>query len=313
MSRHVFLSAVLSLTTLAACVEIGPEGETFELPTEAERPEIGQTYDVATGTVEEDLELSLAALRDPTVHAPLPGTPGPSLEAFEGAHASNIIFGTDTRVRVTPTTSFPATATVQLTGTFPDGWVGGCSGSMIRGKYVLTAGHCVFDASHGGWATSITAAAGRDIGNPGITATATKLRSVTGWTSDGNNDYDYGLITLSKDIGAQTGTYCMGSYSDSTVGSAYAYIYGYPADKAANTQWGSGGPIEDYDSTMLYYDIDTFNGMSGSGVYRFSNGVRCVFGIHTGASSYWGESYNTATRINNDRYNLILSWMNSGI
>lgn len=312
MSRHAVLTAVLALSTLAACVE---QGEPLAPPTEAERPEIGHTYDVATGEVTEDLELSLEALREPTEHALLPGTQGPSEDELEGAPApANVVFGSDSRVRATPTTSFPASAVVQLAITWPNGAMGGCTGTMIRGKYVLTAGHCVYDHDRGGWASAIAARPGRDsVANGMPTATATKLRSVTGWTSDENNDYDYALVTLSKDVGAQTGVFCLGSFSDSTVDSAYAYISGYPGDKPANTQWGAHGPVEDYDSTMFFYDIDTFSGQSGAGVYRFHNGTRCVFGVHTGATYYWGEQYNSAARITNERFNLIKSWMDSGI
>jgi hypothetical protein len=39
-----------------------------------------------------------------------------------------------------------------------------------------------------------------------------------------------------------------------------------------------GGPIEDYDSTMLYHDVDTSGGMRGSGVYGTFDGKRYVFG-----------------------------------
>lgn len=314
MSRHAFLSAALSLSALVACidtdVEVGAPGADV---TAAERAELGKTYDVATGTVEDDTALSLAALRDVADHAPLLGTDGPRFDEAEGAVPANVVIGADTRTRITPTTSFPASANVFLTMTFPDGYVGNCSGSMIRSRYVLTAGHCVFDSDHDGWATSITASGGQNAMLPGPTASVTKMRSVTGWTEDDNNDYDYALLTLAKDIGVTTGVYCLGSFSDDTIDASTGYIYGYPEDKTFGTQWGSGGPIEDHDSTMLYYDIDTAGGMSGSGVYRFHNGARCVFGVHGGDGYYWGEHYNRAARINNARFNLIVSWMDTGV
>src|SRR5207302_1108624 len=52
-----------------------------------------------------------------------------------------------------PQTS-PWSATAKLFIVFPDGSYGG-SGVLIDPKAILTAGHCVQDSDHGGWATSV--------------------------------------------------------------------------------------------------------------------------------------------------------------
>ncbi len=318
MPRLATLSLVIaSLSTfpLAACVEDATELEPVAplVPaTEAERPELGLAYDVATATVEAETELSLAALRDLAVRPPMPGTLGPRVDEVEQA-VTNVIFGSDSRARVSPADSFPASGRVRLVLEFSDGYTSAGTGTMIGGKYVLTAGHVVYSHDHNGWATKITAFPGQDGSAKPWTALATKLRSVNGWTSDEDSDYDYGLITLNSSVGNQTGTYCLGSFSDDTLDNTTAYIYGYPGDKPWGTQWGSGGAIEDYDSTMLFYDIDTMGGMSGAGVYRWWQGSRCVFGVHGGSTVFWLEEYNRAARITNARFNLIQDWMATGI
>ena len=75
------------------------------------------------------------------------------------------VFPPENRVLQTPTTSFPFRAVVGLHIKFPltpSNKAKGCTGSLIGGKHVLTAGHCVFSIGEGGWATSIRAMPGLD-------------------------------------------------------------------------------------------------------------------------------------------------------
>jgi V8-like Glu-specific endopeptidase len=253
----------------------------------------------------------------------LPGAPKqtpsrPGAWAGGGVGHPNLVFGSDNRIRISPTNYFPASAQCHVVMMYPDGaWYQG-SGTIIGYKYVLTAGHVVYSQEHGGWAKYLYVYPGQDGGNyPYGYAYATYLRSVTGWTSSEDSDYDYGLITMNRAVGYSTGWFGLASFSDSTLGSTgTAYLTGYPGEKPSGTQWQAWGPILDYDSARVYYKIDETPGDSGAGVYRFWYGSRYVFAVNTGWSWHfdWFNSgyFNHGTRINTTRFYLIEGWMATG-
>ena len=207
------------------------------------------------------------------------------------------VFGADNRVLQSPTTSFPFRAVVKVIIKFPNtpaGKAAGCTGSLIGGKHVLTAGHCVFQSSQGGWATSIRVIPGLDGTIPPFDVAFTEpfgeanmiaKRSVKGWTQDGDApDYDYGLITLDK-------TFTVGSFgllhlSDDDLDNSWAQIIGYPGElgKPNGTQQffiPGAGSIWAYGSKHVEFKFDVTKGNSGSGIYRFFNGKRAIFAIFT--------------------------------
>ncbi|MBA7551790.1 hypothetical protein ES705_44339 [subsurface metagenome] len=77
---------------------------------------------------------------------------------------TNNIIGEDNRERITPTTDYPWSSIVRLYITWgADSFIG--SGVLIDKNHVLTAGHCVYSHSHGGWADNIKIIPGADNGN----------------------------------------------------------------------------------------------------------------------------------------------------
>lgn len=227
--------------------------------------------------------------------------PPPDLEA---------VIGTDDRIRITATSTFPWRVHASLRITANDGsqWIG--TGWFCGPHTLITAGHCVFITNSGvpnrdGWVRSITVIPGRNASQqPFGSAVSTNFRTVTGWANGGNQEYDYGAIILSTDLGATTGWLGIGAYSDATLLASTANISGYPGDKPAGTQWYHARRVTSVGPRKVFYDVDTAGGQSGSAVYRIANGQRTAIAVH----AYGGGSANSGTRITSAEYDNLVAW-----
>ena len=219
------------------------------------------------------------------------------------------VYGSDDRVRITPTTSFPWRSIGRLNT--------GCSGAMIGPNHFLTAGHCV----HGGGAGGSWFGGNGDfrvsMAQDGSTkpygeAKSTYVRSYTGWTQGGNWEWDWALITLDRNIGGHTGW--MGrewNSNDSHYNGTTVNTAGYPGDKPGGTMWYSSGPVASGNSTHLFYNgtLDTAGGQSGSPVWRFDGADRFIVGVH--AYGDGGNGFNEAVRMTQGKFNDLDSWMST--
>lgn len=174
---------------------------------------------------------------------------------------------------------------------------------MISKNVAVTAGHCVYQSGHNGWATSIKVSPGKKgtgfWNNPYGSANCTNMHTSTRWTGEGGAGSDWGVIELDKDIGEKTGWFGLGYSSESVAGTRYT-ITGYPAGYQYH-QYTMSGIITNCDNNMLYYQIDTTGGQSGSPIY--SNNI--VYGIHVNGENSNNE--NSGTRITQSLYNYMIS------
>jgi glutamyl endopeptidase len=233
-----------------------------------------------------------------------------------------MVFGTDDRQLKNPATWFPFRAVAKLIIKFPltpTGKASGCTGFLIGGRHVLTAGHCVYNLSKGGWTNSMKVIPGRGtippfdaLDAPFGEAFMIGRRSVGGWVNEADTpDYDYGLVTLDKDF--NVGSFGVLFPSDNTLDDTTAYLIGYPS--ALGTPPGQqqfyvpgGGPLFAYDDEPEY-KIDMTKGQSGSPVYRFWNEKRAAFAINTtSVSPAIGSDYNAGPRITKLRHDKIRNW-----
>lgn len=220
-----------------------------------------------------------------------------------------VIIGPDDRIRVTNTRAWPYSVQGHMIMQFPNGKVYIGSGTMISKHHVLTAGHCVYSKEDGGWATSVQFnAAQNDNTMPFGSVNASRLLSVTGWTTNNDRAYDMGMLILQSDLGAQTGWFGVITVpDDSELIRKRVNVTGYPGDKGGQQMWTHADAIKSLTQENAYYDIDTVGGQSGSGVWSTFSGhtgekVAC---IHTTGAS----TGNGATRISRPKFDRIVDWI----
>jgi hypothetical protein len=170
---------------------------------------------------------------------------------------------------------------------------------------VLTAGHCIFDFGGAGWVDEVWVYPAWD-GAGDITPAptfanhygwgrGTAWASWTGWTQNGDWNYDLGIIAIDRAVGALTGWFGWhwGGDCDSYWLAQTVHNASYPAESC-----GSPGLHNGRDMTYWFGNFDScpdvnrirlttvpgcynaiWGGQSGSGVYRIDGDNRLVHAI----------------------------------
>ncbi len=230
----------------------------------------------------------------------------------EASSFTETVQGVDDRRHITAMGKVPWRMICQLIITYPDGRKARGTGWFISSGTVMTAGHCVYSASAGGWATEIEVIPGMNGRlRPFGSTSSMSFRSVNGWIKKRKPTHDYGAIILpeSQRLGEKTGWFGYARLSDSALRNLLANNSGYPGDKAFGTQWFNSGRITQVDRRQLHYMLDTAGGQSGSPTWRYSSrmGKRLAIGIH----AYGGRS-NKSTRITRAVYRNMTTWKSEG-
>ena len=230
------------------------------------------------------------------------GPPDPSTESVQGP---------DNRIQITATSSYPWRVHCSLLITANDGskWIG--TGWFNGPKSIITAGHCVFIHNPGtqrhGWVRSVEVMPGRNgasLPYGKFVVPRAQLRSVHGWTSSPNHEYDYGAMVLTEPKGNQTGWLGFANWSDATLDGTTLNMSGYPGDKPTGTQWYHWSGVASLSARKVYYTLDTAGGQSGGGVYVIKDGGRYAVAIH----AYGGSGSNSGTRINKPVFDNLKLW-----
>lgn len=217
--------------------------------------------------------------------------------------------GTDERVRVFETTSFPWRAICQLEIYSQDDELYIGTGFFIGPRTVATAGHCVYLPEMGGWAKRIVvspARNGRD--RPYSSVSTTRFHTVRGWSEKLQREHDYAALTLPEGEGLpELGALGYAVCSTPTLMGAQLNLAGYPSDKdEGTTLWWSARRSAAVSEAVVRYDADTAAGQSGAPVWRLDPRThqRVAVGIHTNGA----RTGNSATRITPSVYRNLKRW-----
>jgi glutamyl endopeptidase len=136
-----------------------------------------------------------------------------------------------------------------------------------------------------------------------------------GWTSNADEEYDYGVIKLNCSVGNFTGWYGMW-WQSASLENEPTVISGYPGDEDKRQLW-SFDKVRVSGTTQIFYKNDTLAGMSGAPIWYdrppgspyCSNGP-CVMGIHTYGLHGTGDhsTHNHGTRITEARFDNYMNW-----
>ncbi len=230
-----------------------------------------------------------------------------------GENGAEAVIGADDRLWRTDNDVYPWRTVVKIYTSAADGtnWIG--SGAMIDNYHVLTAGHVAFLPDNGGWASQLEIVPGMDTSDtppdPYGHAYATLMRSYTGWTVSESSQHDWAVITLDRNVGMYTGW--MGrttAGSSSSIYSGTMNVAGYPGDLfGGNRMYWDADAGDGATSNNHYYWADTAGGMSGGPVWRYVSGSRYIMSVH--AYGRGGTDSNFGTRLNNDKYDRIFTWL----
>jgi len=194
------------------------------------------------------------------------------------------IQGSDDRSAITTTASTtPFSAYLAVAAQFSDGTILQSSGVMVGPKDVLTAANAIYSQEHGGWAANIQVTPGRygDLKPFGVHS-ASQISTPLAWQNSSDLNSDYGLLSLSSDIGYVTGWVEMGYVGTLSGLSNYTLsTLGYPTDLGGNTLYYSSGSVDQVVDNELVFtdDLDMMAGQNGSPVVFNSGGVDVVLGL----------------------------------
>lgn len=289
MRRHRLLSMFLAVTML-------PLLSFSSISAETDDHVVYVSHNIATGV---DTYTSIAKEPPDELKDLVLSEPGYSGTDSYNSIMPFTVIGAENRKKVTNYKVKPYSSICRISVKWPNGASTYGTAWLFKNNSAVTAGHCIFNKSRGGWASSVTVYPGYNESNrPYGSATATDMGIATPYSDNKDNNYDYGLLKLSSSIGNQCG-WLGYTYNGGAVNSSIKLI-GYAGDLDSKYQYESTGKITSLTANRLAYDADAGGGQSGGPLFVGST----VVGIHTQSAT----NINRGKRIHYDMFEWMKNW-----
>ena len=224
-------------------------------------------------------------------------------ELAYGRDDSESVCGVDERRHIKNTMVYPWSIHAQVISTWPTGIKTLGTAFFFSPNRLGTSAHNLYNKEQKGWACEIKVVPGSNGKyHPFKSIKTDKYFVPDVYTKERAPKYDYGVIILPNNIpGTLTGYLGLKVLEDGELDESLVNITGYPGDKPSGQQYYGYGKITKVDQDLLYYEIDTYGGQSGSAVYHISNNKRYAVGIHG-----YGGCPNKAVRITKEVIRFLL-------
>lgn len=190
------------------------------------------------------------------------------------------IIGTDDRWKITNTSQYPYTTIARITVEYQDGTAACGTGAMINSRLLATAGHVLIN-SNGSHPKSIRMQFGQNGSYVYYdTSSISSYIYRTGYETNRPTEADYGFVVF-KDNTVSSITGHMGIVTSPSI-SDKLYTAGYPGAMGYYYMYAATGNIVSMTDDLIYHDMDTQPGQSGSPVYIIgTNGYPYLVAMHS--------------------------------
>ena len=202
------------------------------------------------------------------------------------------IIGTDDRWKVTNTNQYPYTTIARITVEYQDGTAACGTGAMVNSRLLATVGHVLIN-KNGSHPKSIRMQFGQN-GSYVYYDTSSFSSYIyrTGYETDRPVEGDYGFVVFKNNTVSST-TGFMGIVTAPST-SDKLYTAGYPGAMGYYYMYAATGNIVSMNNDLIYHNMDTQPGQSGSPVYIIgSDGYPYLVAMHSSG----GGTVNIARRL----------------